>query len=94
MRIARYVDYVVGNNEPTYLTSGQIRYHGKSSGLHLLGRSDRKDDRNEGGIWYALGFLFCWIFFFSSIIGGFPWHEFGPVPPVVHNTSCKKRACM
>jgi len=31
--------------------NSEIRYHGKSSGLHLLGRSDRKDDRNEGGIW-------------------------------------------
>lgn len=29
----------------------QIRYHGKQSGLHLLNRSSRKDDRNEGGIW-------------------------------------------
>ena len=29
----------------------QFRYHGKVSGLHLLGRYDRLDKRNEGGIW-------------------------------------------
>ncbi|THH29489.1 hypothetical protein EUX98_g4687 [Antrodiella citrinella] len=29
----------------------QVRYHGKASGLHLLGASDRGDDRVEGGIW-------------------------------------------
>ena len=27
---------------------GQVRFHGKTSGLHLLGRSDRTDHRNEG----------------------------------------------
>lgn len=32
----------------------QIRFHGKHSGLHLLNKSSRKDDRNEGGIWCAL----------------------------------------
>jgi len=32
----------------------QVRYHGKASGLHLLGVKDRVDLRNEGGIWYAL----------------------------------------
>ena len=26
----------------------QVRFHGKTSGLHLLGRSDRTDHRNEG----------------------------------------------
>ncbi|EGN91754.1 hypothetical protein SERLA73DRAFT_80157 [Serpula lacrymans var. lacrymans S7.3] len=30
----------------------EVRYHGKASGLHLLGRSDRVDDRHEGGIWH------------------------------------------
>ncbi|KAI6047865.1 fungal-specific transcription factor domain-containing protein [Pisolithus marmoratus] len=29
----------------------EIRYHGKASGLHLLSRSDRLDQRNEGGVW-------------------------------------------
>ncbi|KIY50437.1 hypothetical protein FISHEDRAFT_64668 [Fistulina hepatica ATCC 64428] len=29
----------------------EVRYHGKASGLHLLSRNDRTDDRIEGGIW-------------------------------------------
>ncbi|KAF8470363.1 fungal-specific transcription factor domain-containing protein [Gautieria morchelliformis] len=29
----------------------QVRYHGQVSGLHILGQSDRLDQRNEGGIW-------------------------------------------
>ena len=29
----------------------EVRYHGKASGLHLLGAKDRLDRRNEGGIW-------------------------------------------
>ncbi|KAF8640616.1 hypothetical protein AX17_000277 [Amanita inopinata Kibby_2008] len=29
----------------------EVRYHGKTSGLHLLSRSLRTDDRNEGGVW-------------------------------------------
>ncbi|PPR03375.1 hypothetical protein CVT24_012500 [Panaeolus cyanescens] len=29
----------------------QVRYHGKASGLHLLGTKERVDRRNEGGIW-------------------------------------------
>jgi hypothetical protein len=29
----------------------QVRYHGKASGLHLLGVEERVDGRNEGGIW-------------------------------------------
>lgn len=32
----------------------QVRYHGKASGLHLLGNKERVDGRNEGGIWCAL----------------------------------------
>lgn len=31
----------------------QVRYHGKASGLHLLGISERDDGRSEGGIWYV-----------------------------------------
>ncbi|KAF8512680.1 fungal-specific transcription factor domain-containing protein [Hysterangium stoloniferum] len=29
----------------------QLRYHGEVSGLHILGMSDRRDKRNEGGLW-------------------------------------------
>ncbi|KDR85752.1 hypothetical protein GALMADRAFT_384548 [Galerina marginata CBS 339.88] len=29
----------------------EVRFHGQTSGLHLLGRSERTDDRIEGGIW-------------------------------------------
>ncbi|KAH9474654.1 Nitrogen assimilation transcription factor nit-4 [Psilocybe cubensis] len=29
----------------------QVRYHGKASGLYLLGNKERVDQRNEGGIW-------------------------------------------
>ncbi|KAI3622119.1 hypothetical protein WG66_015820 [Moniliophthora roreri] len=29
----------------------EIRYHGKASGLHLLSKDNRTDERNEGGIW-------------------------------------------
>jgi hypothetical protein len=35
----------------------QVRYHGKASGLHLLGNRDRVDSRNEGGIWYVVVWL-------------------------------------
>ncbi|KAF8240532.1 hypothetical protein L208DRAFT_1427978 [Tricholoma matsutake] len=35
----------------------QVRYHGKASGLHLLGVKERVDGRNEGGIWFV--FVFC-----------------------------------
>lgn len=29
----------------------QVRFHGKASGLHLLGQKSRVDGRNKGGIW-------------------------------------------
>ncbi|KAG7451574.1 uncharacterized protein BT62DRAFT_942573 [Guyanagaster necrorhizus] len=29
----------------------EVRYHGKASGLYLLGGTERHDSRNEGGIW-------------------------------------------
>ncbi|KAH9941542.1 fungal-specific transcription factor domain-containing protein [Amylocystis lapponica] len=29
----------------------QVRFHGKVSGLHLLGVKEREDGRNEGGLW-------------------------------------------
>lgn len=32
----------------------QVRYHGKASGLHLLGDKERVDGRNKGGIWCVL----------------------------------------
>ena len=31
----------------------QVRYHGKASGLYLLGKKERIDRRNEGGIWFV-----------------------------------------
>ena len=31
----------------------QVRFHGKASGLHLLGQKQRLDGRNKGGIWCA-----------------------------------------
>jgi len=31
----------------------EVRYHGSASGLHLLRRTQRTDDRTEGGVWYA-----------------------------------------
>jgi len=31
----------------------QVRYHGKASGLYLLGNKERIDRRNEGGIWFV-----------------------------------------
>ena len=34
---------------------GQVRWHGQLSGLHILGRNPRKDDRMDGGIWYDFG---------------------------------------
>jgi hypothetical protein len=34
--------------------ASQIRYHGKASGLHLLGQTQRVDRRAENGIWWAL----------------------------------------
>lgn len=43
----------------------EVRYHGKASGLHLLGVKERLDKRNEGGIWCV---YFCKVlhFFFNS----------------------------
>lgn len=32
----------------------QVRFHGKMSGLHLIGVKERQDGRGEGGIWYVL----------------------------------------
>ncbi|PVG01630.1 hypothetical protein CPB86DRAFT_871039 [Serendipita vermifera] len=32
--------------------ASQLRYHGKASGLHLLGQTDRIDNRAENGIWH------------------------------------------
>ncbi|KAI0824538.1 fungal-specific transcription factor domain-containing protein [Trametes gibbosa] len=29
----------------------QVRFHGKASGLHMLGEKERQDGRNEGGLW-------------------------------------------
>jgi hypothetical protein len=35
----------------------EVRYHGKASGLHLLGGKERDDSRNEGGIWLVSSFF-------------------------------------
>jgi hypothetical protein len=37
----------------------EVRYHGKASGLHLLGGKERVDLRNEGGIWSVFQFSFA-----------------------------------
>lgn len=41
----------------------EVRYHGKASGLHLLGGKERDDSRNEGGIWLVSLFFLAinWI---------------------------------
>lgn len=58
-------DYETGGSEPSgeddelAIEVGQlslnedevVRFHGKVSGLHLLGVKDREDGRHEGGIW-------------------------------------------
>lgn len=31
----------------------QVRYHGKASGLYLLGTTERNDGRNAAGIWFV-----------------------------------------
>lgn len=31
----------------------QVRFHGKASGLHLLGSKIRMDGRNKGGVWFV-----------------------------------------
>jgi hypothetical protein len=36
----------------------ELRFHGKASGLHLLGVKDRVDGRNEGGIWWVCLLIF------------------------------------
>lgn len=36
----------------------QVRYHGKASGLYLLGINTKEEARNEGGIWQVLAHLF------------------------------------
>jgi len=40
----------------------QIRYHGKASGIYLLRKKERLDQRNEGGIWLVS----TWHFSISS----------------------------
>lgn len=32
----------------------QVRFHGKASGLHLLGSKIRMDGRNRGGVWFVV----------------------------------------
>ncbi|THV07451.1 hypothetical protein K435DRAFT_741751 [Dendrothele bispora CBS 962.96] len=44
-------DPTEGMGELSLTENQEIRYHGKTSGLHLLSKSNRTDDRKEGGIW-------------------------------------------
>ncbi|KAF5385325.1 hypothetical protein D9615_001196 [Tricholomella constricta] len=67
-------------NSFTDLTGSQVRYHGKASGLHLLGRNVRTDDRIEGGIW-RLPMSRVWPA--SMLRRNFQEHNFNiPLPPV------------
>lgn len=51
----------------------QVRYHGKASGLHLLGAKERIDDRNEGGIWLAFHqYLLFLLYFIPNCLRRFP----------------------
>jgi hypothetical protein len=58
----------------------QIRFHGKVSGLHLLGRSVRTDDRHEGGIWSVIFTLYTIAVPHIYISGNYQWQECGPSP--------------
>jgi hypothetical protein len=46
-------DFVGAAGQLSLNEDEQVRYHGKASGLHLLGSKDRVDSRNEGGIWWV-----------------------------------------
>ncbi|KAL0576702.1 hypothetical protein V5O48_005269 [Marasmius crinis-equi] len=46
-------DPTEGIGELSLTENQEIRFHGKASGLHLLSKDNRTDDRNEGGIWRA-----------------------------------------
>jgi hypothetical protein len=60
----------------------QIRFHGEASGIYLLGKKERLDQRNEGGIWLVF------VFFQYSMpnflcAGDFRRHASGP-PCLLH----------
>ncbi|KAK1234865.1 hypothetical protein PQX77_001959 [Marasmius sp. AFHP31] len=44
-------DPTEGIGELSLTENQEIRFHGKASGLHLLSKDNRTDERNEGGIW-------------------------------------------
>ncbi|KIK52123.1 hypothetical protein GYMLUDRAFT_50070 [Collybiopsis luxurians FD-317 M1] len=44
-------DFVDAMGQLSLNEEEQVRYHGKASGLHILGGKERLDRRNEGGIW-------------------------------------------
>lgn len=56
------------------LIQQQIRFHGKVSGLHLLGRSVRTDDRHDGGIWLVIFMLYnchsTYVYIFQETANG------------------------
>lgn len=55
----REVGYIYTVQLSLFIISFQVRFHGRTSGLHLIGKNNRTDDRVEGGIWYATILLFC-----------------------------------
>ncbi len=70
----------------------EVRYHGKASGLYLLGGTERHDNRNEGGIWSVAFVLFpreCLSLNVCELLtGGFPRPEYGPPYPLMF--PCRK----
>jgi hypothetical protein len=56
--------------------ASQIRYHGKASGLHLLGQTERVDRRAENGIWWELSNMH--VFQLTRLLGTSPLHGSGP----------------
>ena len=57
----------------------QVRYHGKASGLYLLGNKERVDRRNEGGIWLVFSSFYACFHIISDFvsIGAFRKLAFG-----------------
>ncbi|KAG5647712.1 hypothetical protein DXG03_008435 [Asterophora parasitica] len=76
-----FQDATDGIGELSLDENQEVRYHGKASGLHLLGRNIRTDDRIEGGIWFVVPISVCDS---SSNPDSYPgdcqWQEFGRPP--------------
>jgi hypothetical protein len=56
----------------------QIRYHGKASGVYLLGKKERLDQRDEGDIWSVTIRLFPIFCIDLHLTGYFQEHASGP----------------